>query len=187
MKFIPKEVVSLQEKVRMLESSMIKVMESLKEKEYSVELLHEDAVAPTLGSDEAAGRDFRTIESGTIPPGLQAVFRTAIAMSLPVGHVGLIWSRSKLAIKLGIEATCMIVCKDTGKIMAGVVDSDYRGEIMIALRNTSSTPVEIRAKDKIAQMIIQKHSSNMKQNIVDELDRTMRGKEGINSSEMRLR
>ena len=181
---ISNEALILQTQINNLKLSMVN---SLEIKQYSVALLHEDAIAPTLGSEEAAGLDFRTIESGTIPAGVQAIFKTGIAMSLPIGFVGLIWSRSKLAIKLGLEATCMIVCKDTGKIMAGVVDSDYRGEVMVGLRNTSKTPIEIRKKDKVAQMIIQKHYSNMKQNIVDELDRTMRGQSGVNSSEMRLR
>ena len=95
-------------------------------------------------------------------------------MSMPKGYVGLIWPRSKLAAKMGID------------VLAGVVDSDYRGEIMISLLNTGFNSVEIKSGDKVAQMIIQKHYSDMQINVVEDLDKTMRGKAGVNSSEMRL-
>ena len=72
-------------------------------------------------------------------------------------------------------------------VLAGVVDSDYRGEIMISLLNTGFNSVEIKSGDKVAQMIIQKHYSDMQINIVDDLDNTMRGKAGVNSTEMRIR
>ena len=141
----------------------------------NINLLHEDAIVPSRGSEESAGLDFHTIESVTIPPGYRALLKTGIAMSMPAGYVGLIWPRSKLAAKMGID------------VLAGVVDSDYRGEIMISLLNTGFDPVEIKAGDKVAQMIIQRHYSDMKINIVDDLDKTMRGQAGVNSSEMRLR
>ena len=141
----------------------------------NINLLHEDAIVPSRGSEESAGLDFHTIESVTIPPGHRALLKTGIAMSMPAGYVGLIWPRSKLAAKMGID------------VLAGVVDSDYRGEIMISLLNTGFDPVEIKAGDKVAQMIIQRHYSDMKINIVDDLDKTMRGVAGVNSTEMRLR
>ena len=141
----------------------------------NINLLHEDAIVPSRGSEESAGLDFHTIESVTIPPGYRALLKTGIAMSMPAGYVGLIWPRSKLAAKMGID------------VLAGVVDSDYRGEIMISLLNTGFDPVEIKAGDKVAQMIIQRHYSDMKINIVDDLDKTMRGVAGVNSTEMRLR
>ena len=118
----------------------------------NINLLHEDAIVPSRGSDESAGLDFHTIESVTIPPGHRALLKTGVAMSMPAGYVGLIWPRSKLAAKMGID------------VLAGVVDSDYRGEIMISL-----------------------HYSDMQINIVDDLDKTMRGVAGVNSAEMRLR
>ena len=141
----------------------------------NINLLHEDAIVPSRGSEESAGLDFHTIESVTIPTGHRALLKTGIAMSMPAGYVGLIWPRSKLAAKMGID------------VLAGVVDSDYRGEIMISLLNTGLDPVEIKAGDKVAQMIIQRHYSDMKINIVDDLDKTMRGQAGVNSTEMRLR
>ena len=141
----------------------------------NINLLHINAKIPSLGSDESAGLDLHTIESVTIPPGHRALLKTGIAMSMPAGYVGLIWPRSKLAAKMGID------------VLAGVVDSDYRGEIMISLLNTGLDTVEIKAGDKVAQMIIQRHYSDMQINIVDDLDKTMRGVAGVNSTEMRLR
>ena len=176
----------------------------------NITLLSVSAKIPTRGSDESAGLDISTVESVTIPPGIKAIVKTGIAMSMPIGFVGLIWSRSKLAMKLGLTAELIKVCENTGdimighvdsdytgklvkvcektgKIMGGVVDSDYRGEIMIGLLNTSQDPIEIRVGDKVAQMIIQRHYSDMQINVVDELDKTMRGKAGVNCSENRLR
>ena len=141
----------------------------------NINLLHINAKIPSPGSDESAGLDICTIESVTIPPGHRELLKTGLAMSMPAGYVGLIWPRSKLAAKMGID------------VLAGVVDSDYRGEIMISLLNTGLDPVEIKAGDKVAQMIIQKHYSDMQINIVDDLDKTMRGQDGVNSTEMRLR
>ena len=140
----------------------------------NINLLDPMAKIPTRGSDESAGLDLHTIESVTIPPGQRALLKTGLAMSMPKGYVGLIWPRSKLAAKMGID------------VLAGVVDSDYRGEIMISLLNTGLDPVEIKTGDKAAQMIIQRYS-NMQINVVDDLDKTMRGQAGVNSSEIRLR
>ena len=141
----------------------------------NINLLHEDAITPSRGSEESAGLDLHTIESVTIPPGHRALLKTGIAMSMPAGYTGLIWPRSKLAAKMGVD------------VLAGVVDSDYRGEIMISLLNTGLDTVEIKTGDKVAQMIIQRHYSDMQINVVEDLGETMRGKAGVNSSELRLR
>lgn len=141
----------------------------------NINLLRPNANIPSRGSDESAGLDICTIESVTITAGQRALLKTGIAMSMPKGYVGLIWPRSKLAAKMGVA------------VLAGVVDSDYRGEIMVSLLNTGQDAVELRSGDKVAQMIIQKHFSDMEKNVVDDLDRTMRGYSGVNSSEMRLR
>ena len=139
-----------------------------------IKKLHQDAKIPGLGSTHAAGLDLCTIEHADIPPGQRALLKTGIAMSIPDGTVGLIWPRSKLAAKLGID------------VLAGVVDSDYRGEIMVPLLNTSDRLVELRKGDKCAQIIIQQHFSSLPLVLVDSLDYTDRGKAGVNSSEMRL-
>ena len=141
----------------------------------NINLLSPNANIPSRGSDESAGLDICTIESVTITAGQRALLKTGIAMSMPRGYVGLIWPRSKLAAKMGVD------------VLAGVVDSDYRGEIMVSLLNTGQDAVELRSGDKVAQMIIQKHFSDMEIKVVDDLDRTMRGYSGVNSSELRLR
>ena len=91
-------------------------------------------------------------------------------MAIPTGMVGLIWPRSKLAAKMGLD------------ILAGVIDSDYRGEIMVSLLNTSDKIVELRKGDKCAQMIIQKHYSNLPLELADNLDDTSRGNAGIHGA-----
>ena len=136
--------------------------------------LHPDAIIPTLGSEQAAGLDLYTIESVNIPPGKSAKLPTGIAMAIPGGMAGLIWPRSKLAAVYGID------------VLAGVIDSDYRGELMISLLNTSSDTFELRKGDKVAQIIIQLVYSSLPIEVVDRLDETGRGDKGINSAEMRL-
>ena len=139
-----------------------------------IKLLDDAAKMPVQGSDEAAGLDLFTIDNATIPPGHRALLKTGVSMALPFGYVGLIWPRSKLAAKFGVAT------------LAGVCDSDYRGELMISILNTGFSYLEIKAGDKVAQMIIQKHYSFLDLVRVDNLDDTERGKAGINSDEMRL-
>lgn len=139
-----------------------------------VKKLDPDAKIPELGSQMSAGLDIATIESVTIPPRQRATLKTGIAMAIPAGMVGLIWPRSKLGAKFGTA------------ILAGVIDSDYRGEVMIAIHNTSMDPIEFRKGDKIAQMVVQQHFSWFPIDVVDSLDETKRGAKGINSTEMRL-
>tara|TARA_R110000868_G_scaffold169012_1_gene403862 strand:+ start:267 stop:698 length:432 start_codon:yes stop_codon:yes gene_type:complete len=141
----------------------------------NINLLHINAKIPSRGSDESAGLDICTIESVTIPPGHRALLKTGLAMSIQKGYYGSLRPRSKLAAKLGVT------------VLAGVIDSDYRGEIMVSLKNSGFDTVEFKEGDKVAQLIIEKHYSDMQINIVDDLDRTMRGQAGVNSSEMRLR
>lgn len=139
-----------------------------------VKKLHPNAKLPERGSQEAAGLDLFAAESVLIPPRGQATIQTGIAIALEPGTVGLIWPRSKLAVRKGLD------------IMAGVVDSDYRGEVMIALRNHSDKPVEIMAGDKAAQMLIQEVRRTAPRQ-VEVLPETERGAEGINSTDMRYR
>ena len=136
--------------------------------------LHEQAVLPCRGSRHSAGLDLCSLESVEIPSGQRALLRTGIAISIPSGMVGLIWPRSKLAAKKGVA------------VLAGVVDSDYRGEVMISLLNTSSDVLELRQGDKVAQILIQRHYSDLPIEEVQELDETARGSAGVNSNEMRL-
>ena len=90
-------------------------------------------------------------------------------MSIPDGYVGLIWPRSGLAVKRGID------------VFAGVIDAGYRGEIKICLYNSSGTTVEINSGDRVAQIIFHKlPETNMLE--VDDLEDSERGVGGFGSS-----
>lgn len=139
-----------------------------------VKLLNEKAKLPVRGSEEAAGLDLFTTESVDIPAGQRALLPTGVSIGLWRGVYGRIAPRSKLAARWGID------------VLAGVVDSDYRGEIHVSLLNTSDDVVEIREGDKIAQFIVEMCViDDVVQ--VENLDETGRGSSGITDAEMRLR
>lgn len=138
-----------------------------------VKRLKDNAILPKLGSELAAGLDLYITENAMIPPMMQAKLSTGIAMELPENCVGQIWARSKLANRYGLQ------------IMGGVVDADYRGEIMISILNNGNQNVDLRDGDRVAQMIIVQHSSFYDVVEVDELSETDRGAKGINSLELR--
>jgi dUTP pyrophosphatase len=139
-----------------------------------IKKLHEDAQLPEMASKDAGGMDLRTIESANIPAGRQALLKTGLAIAIPEGMVGLIWPRSKLAVKFGLT------------VMGGVIDADYRGEIMISLLNTGDDTVEIKKGDRCAQLIVQPVYTWLPVSVVNSLDETERGSKGILSSEIRL-
>ena len=112
----------------------------------SVKRLKENAILPTYGSAEAAGADLYACleEDITIAPGASAFVPTGLAMEIPKGCAGLIYARSGLASKRGLApANCV-----------GVIDSDYRGEIMVALHNHGAEPQTVANGERIAQFII---------------------------------
>ena len=111
-----------------------------------VKLLKEGARLPTYGSDEAAGADLYACvgEPVTIAPGETAFIPTGIALEVPKGCAGLIYARSGLACKRGLAPANKV----------GVVDSDYRGEILVALHNHGRQPHTIEQGERIAQFLI---------------------------------
>lgn len=117
--------------------------------EVRIKKLNDTAIIPTLGSVEAAGCDIyanlsEDAGSVTIGPGTTHFIKTGIAMEVPKQYAGLIYARSGLACKRGLRpANCV-----------GVIDSDYRGEIMVALHNDSDVPQTINHGERIAQMVI---------------------------------
>lgn len=138
-----------------------------------VERIHPDAKLPARGTDESAGLDLSIVESVTINPGQSVMLHTGLRVAINPGWVGLIWPRSKLGAKKRIQ------------VLAGVVDSDYRGEVMVALLNSGDEPLELRKGDKVAQLLLQPVSlCDVVE--VESLGETGRGKRGINCSELRL-
>ena len=111
-----------------------------------VKLLHKGALLPTYGSGEAAGADlYACLESDiTVEPGKTAFVPTGIALEVPAGCAGLIYARSGLACKRDLAPANKV----------GVIDSDYRGEIIVALHNHGNEPRTISGGERIAQMVI---------------------------------
>ena len=108
-----------------------------------IKKLHPKAVLPTLGSTGAAGYDLYSVDTCCIEPGETRLIHTGWAIEIPIGFWGGLYARSGLATKKGLRpANCV-----------GVIDPDYRGEIMVALYNDSSSIQHIDAGDRIAQLI----------------------------------
>lgn len=138
-----------------------------------VKILRQGAILPAYGSCEAAGADlYACLEAPvTIEPGKTAFVPTGIAMEVPKGCAGLVYARSGLACKRGLAPANKV----------GVVDSDYRGEIMVTLHNHASTPQRIENGERIAQMVITPVLTPEYQ-IVPELSDTGRGTGGFGST-----
>lgn len=135
--------------------------------------LKEDAIIPTYGSANAAGADlYACIDTDlTFAPGETILVPTGLAMETPIGYAGLIYARSGLASKKGLAPANKV----------GVIDSDYRGEIMVALHNHSNAAATIEPKERIAQLVITPYIAAAF-NQVDELDKTERGAGGFGST-----
>ena len=138
-----------------------------------VKKLDEHAVLPTRGSVDAAGYDLyvKTTEDTVIPPHETVMIGTGLAMEIPQGYFGAIFARSGLACKSGLRpANCV-----------GVVDSDYRGEIMVALHNHSNEDITIESGERVAQMVIAPYIFAEYEE-VSELEDTVRGEGGFGST-----
>lgn len=112
-----------------------------------IKKLHEDALMPTYGSPDAAGADLYALtEDGgiTIAPGETKLVHTGLCIELPRGYAGLVYARSGLATKRGLAPANKV----------GVIDPDYRGEIMISLHNHASEPANVQNGERVAQLVI---------------------------------
>lgn len=111
-----------------------------------VKKLRPDAILPTYGSPEAGGADlYACLDTEiTIAPGTTSFIPTGLSMELPKGTVGLIYARSGLACKRGLAPANKV----------GVIDSDYRGEFIVALYNHSCVPQTVQPGERIAQLVI---------------------------------
>jgi dUTP pyrophosphatase len=135
--------------------------------------LNPAAAIPTYGTAQAAGADLYAVMDTpvTINPDETQFIHTGIAIEIPEGLVGLVYARSGLACKKGIAPANKV----------GVIDSDYRGEIMVALHNHSNEPVIIEANERIAQLVLTPFITAEFAE-VDELDDTDRGNGGFGST-----
>lgn len=109
--------------------------------------LCENAVLPKYGTEFAAGADLYACteaEAVTLAPGETKLIRTGIALEIPVGYAGFVFARSGLASKRGLAPANKV----------GVIDSDYRGELMVALHNHSGIPQSVENGERIAQLVI---------------------------------
>lgn len=142
----------------------------------NIKKLNSKANIPTYGSTEAAGLDlYALIENETnslfIPSSATVKINTGIAIEIPKGYFGAVYARSGLSIKAGLRpANCV-----------GVIDSDYRGEIIVALHNDSSEDYIINNGDRIAQIVIAPYLT-IEPNEVTELSNTERGEGGFGST-----
>ena len=138
-----------------------------------IKKLNPDAVIPTYGSQYAAGADLYACIDVNISfqPGETKFIPTGLAMEIPVGYAGLIYARSGLACKKGLAPANKV----------GVIDADYRGEIMVALHNHSKEPVTIEPKERIAQLVVTPYLTAVFEE-ADELNDTVRGEGGFGST-----
>jgi dUTP pyrophosphatase len=124
---------------------------------------------PEYASVGSAGADLRASEAVELPAGGRAAVPTGLRLQIPPGHVGLVWPRSGLAVRHGIDT------------LAGVVDSDYRGELRVVLVNHGSEPFRIAVGDRIAQLLLQP-VARARFVSADALDETGRGSDGFGST-----
>jgi dUTP pyrophosphatase len=124
---------------------------------------------PDYGSTAAAGADLRALAAVDLEPGSRAAVGTGVHVQIPEGHVGLVWPRSGLALRHGIDT------------LAGVIDSDYRGEVRVILVNHGTERVRIEVGDRIAQLLIQtvERATFVR---ADTLDDSVRGQSGFGST-----
>ncbi|PIT97677.1 dUTP diphosphatase [Candidatus Berkelbacteria bacterium CG10_big_fil_rev_8_21_14_0_10_41_12] len=135
-----------------------------------VRKIHPSATVPSYSHNGDAGLDLFAVEGATVASGKRASIGTGISVEIPMGYAGLIWDRSGLSQKKGL------------KTLGGVIDSTYRGEIIVGLYNTSDEAVELMKGDRVAQMLIQPVES-AKLEIVEDLSETQRADKGFGSTE----
>lgn len=138
--------------------------------------LDERAVEPTYGSDFAAGADLYAVMDSpvTLAAGETALVHTGIAVEIPEGFVGLVCARSGLATKRGLAPANKV----------GVIDADYRGEIMVSLHNHGSVHQTIDHGERIAQLVLVPHLT-AEYVETDSLSDTVRGEGGFGSTGMK--
>ncbi|MBP5242459.1 MAG: dUTP diphosphatase [Clostridia bacterium] len=135
--------------------------------------LDEKAVTPSYGSAFAAGADLYALTDKpvVVPPHATVLFHTGIAVEIPEGLVGLVYARSGLASKRNLAPANKV----------GVIDSDYRGEVMVALHNHGETEQTVENGERIAQMVLTPYITAEYEEVT-ELSDTVRGAGGFGST-----
>lgn len=139
-----------------------------------IKTLIEDATIPTYGTEGSAGADLYAAgfdKPLPITPGDTAVVHTGISVEIPEGYVGLVFARSGLATKRGLAPANKV----------GVIDSDYRGEIMVALYNHGHKFEFVEPHERVAQLVIVPYSK-CEFVVTDEISDTERGAGGFGST-----
>ena len=138
-----------------------------------IKKLNEKAIIPTYGTEFSAGADIYALldEPVTIYPGQTVFIHTGIAIAIPEGLVGLNFARSGMAAKRGLAPANKV----------GVIDSDYRGEVMVALHNHGDVPQTIENGERVAQMVFVPYYT-AEFELKDELSETLRGDGGFGST-----
>jgi dUTP diphosphatase len=134
-----------------------------------MEVHAQGTLLPEYSSLGAAGADLYANEALTLAPGERAAVATGLRIEIPPGHAGLVWPRSGLAVRHGIDT------------LAGVIDSDYRGEVRVVLVNHGREPFSVEPGDRIAQLVVQKVERAAFVS-ARELVGTVRGESGFGSS-----
>ena len=137
------------------------------------QILDSRAVAPTYGSADAAGADLYAVLDAplTLAPGQTALVHTGLAVEIPAGFVGLVCARSGLATKRGLAPANKV----------GVIDADYRGEVMVALHNHSADPQTVDHGERVAQLVLVPYLTAAYEQ-ADSLTDTHRGAGGFGST-----
>lgn len=138
-----------------------------------IKLLNDLAKVPTRGSEDAAGFDLYAATNYNIEirPNEVVKIDTGISVEIPKGYFGAIFARSGLATKQGLRPANAV----------GVIDADYRGNIIVALYNDSTEPQTVLAQSRIAQLVLIPYSTEEIE-IVNELNDTLRGEGGFGST-----
>ncbi len=138
-----------------------------------IKKLNERAVIPTYGSAGSAGGDLYSAEENDInvAPGQTVFIGTGLAVEIPEGLVGLVYARSGLACKKGLAPANKV----------GVIDSDYRGEIKVALYNHGKEAQTVAKGERIAQLVIAPFVFAEYEE-ADDLSDTARGEGGFGST-----
>lgn len=139
----------------------------------NIKKLDSRATIPVYGSEYAAGADLYACLDGpvTIAPGETVLLHTGISMELPLGYAGFVYARSGMAAKRGLAPANKV----------GVIDCDYRGEVLVALHNHGNSPQIVGDGERIAQLIIAPYVT-AEFDVVDTLSGTVRGAGGFGST-----